>query len=155
MSRDKSSHSPGKMPSQRQLRVGEQLRHVIVEILQKGKFHNEVMLNKSHLVTITEVQSSPDLKNATVFFIILGDSNPEHIKEITNALNECRFYFQKEIGKVIHSKSTPRLYFKMDNSFENASKIEHALHSVRSNQGADQDATEHEYGDHNDDERDN
>ena len=55
----------GNMPSQRQLRVGEQLRHVIVETLQQGKFHSEDLID-SRSITVTEVRPSPDLKNATV-----------------------------------------------------------------------------------------
>jgi ribosome-binding factor A len=54
-------------PSQRQLRVGEQLRHIIAETMQRGHFHHEVLMNSG--ITVTEVRVSPDLKNATAYVI--------------------------------------------------------------------------------------
>lgn len=114
------------MPTQRQLRVGEQLRHVIVETLQRGKFHDEALL-ESRSVTVTEVQPSPDLKNANVFVMTLGGGDMERILP---ALNEASGYFQKEINKKLRLKSTPRLTFRADHSFDQAERIETILKNV-------------------------
>lgn len=113
----------GNMPSQRQLRVGEQLRHVIVETLQQGKFHSEDLID-SRSITVTEVRPSPDLKNATVYVLSLGGMNMDRILP---ALNEAAGYFQKEINRKVRLKSTPRLTFKIDKSFEQAERIENLL----------------------------
>lgn len=114
------------MPTQRQLRVGEQLRHVIAETLQKGKFHDEALLDAEG-ITVTEVKPSPDLKNATVFVMSLGGANMDIILP---ALNEAANYFQKEINRKLRLKSTPRLTFKGDHSFDQAQRIETILKNV-------------------------
>lgn len=114
------------MPSQRQLRVGEQLRHIIVETLQRGKFHDEALL-ESRSVTVSEVQPSPDLKNANVFVTTLGGGDMD---KILPALNEASGYFQKEINRKLRLKSTPRLTFRADNSFDQAERIENILRNV-------------------------
>jgi ribosome-binding factor A len=78
--------------SQRQLRVGEQLRHILVETLQRGHFHNEILLRDAALVTVTEVQVTSDLKTATAYVIRLGGGN---MKELLTALNETATVFKK------------------------------------------------------------
>ena len=112
-------------PSQRQRRVGEQLRHVIAEILQTGKFHEEDLEASS--ITVSEVRPSPDLKNATVYVMPLGGGD---LSVVLEALNESKFYFQKEINKKLRLKSTPRLTFKADHSFEQAERIETLLKNI-------------------------
>ncbi|PJB69531.1 MAG: ribosome-binding factor A [Alphaproteobacteria bacterium CG_4_9_14_3_um_filter_47_13] len=113
--------------SQRQLRVGEQLRHNISETLQRGHFDNLVLLDKARNVTVTEVRASPDLKNATAYIITLGGMD---IDTILPALNESAFTFQKEIGRKLSLKFTPRLRFVLDHSFDEAQKIERILDSL-------------------------
>ena len=107
-------------PSQRQLRVGEQVRHAIVEVLQRGKFDDAALLDAGHSVTVSEVRVSPDLKNATAYVLTLGGANME---AVLPALNEAAFYFQKEIGRKLQLKFTPRIKFVRDDSFDEAQKI--------------------------------
>ncbi len=111
-------------PSQRQLRVGEQIRHAIIETLQKGKFDDAVLFDISHTVTVSEVRTSPDLKNATAYVMTLGGAKME---EVLPALNEAAFTFQKDIGRKLQLKFTPRIRFVMDKSFDEAQKINSIL----------------------------
>ena len=114
-------------PSQRQLRVGEQLRHVIVETLQKGKFNNILLLDASHNVTVSEVCPSPDLKHAKAYIFTLGGKDMD---EMLAALNEAAPVFQKEIGKKLTMKFTPKIRFVKDDSFEEANKIDSILKNL-------------------------
>lgn len=122
MSRDKQMG-----PSQRQLRVGEQVRHNIVETLQRGHFHNEILMNEASAVTVTEVRLSPDLKNATAYIMTLGGQN---LDEILKALNDVAPYFQKEIGSKLDLRFTPRVRFVTDDSFAAASRIDEILNNI-------------------------
>ncbi len=119
--------SRGAEPSQRQLRVGEQLRHAISETLQRGNFHDELLINSAHEVTVSEVRASPDLKKATVYVISLGGKDME---SLLPALNESAAYFQKEIGNKLDLRFTPRIHFVVDHSFEEAQRIEKILDSL-------------------------
>ena len=119
----KSDRSKG--PSQRQLRVGEQLRHIIAETMSRGHFHDEVLLNAN--ITVAEVRVTPDLKNAKAFVMSLGGENMD---EILPALNEEANLFQKEIGRQLDMKFTPKVKFVRDESFDEAQKIDDLLRSV-------------------------
>ncbi|MFA7275375.1 MAG: 30S ribosome-binding factor RbfA [Pseudobdellovibrionaceae bacterium] len=124
----KPTHSPlTQGPTQRQLRVGEQLRHVIVQTLQRGHFHNEFLLSHCSEVTVSEVRVSPDMKHATAYAIRLGGGE---MKEFLAALNENADVFQKEIGRQIRMKFTPKVHFTEDDSFDNAAKIDAILHNL-------------------------
>lgn len=114
-------------PTQRQLRVGEQLRHIITETLQRGKFHNEVLLDHAPSVTVTEVRVAPDLKHAKAYVMKLGGRNMD---EILPALNDCAPYFQKEIARQMTTKFTPRVRFVTDDVFDHAEHIENILHNL-------------------------
>ena len=114
-------------PTQRQLRVGEQLRHIITETLQRGKFHDAILLDHAPAITVTEVRVAPDLKHAKAFVMKLGGRNMD---EILPALNESAGYFQKEIARQMTTKFTPRVRFVSDESFDNAQKIETLLHNL-------------------------
>ncbi|NQZ14549.1 MAG: 30S ribosome-binding factor RbfA [Alphaproteobacteria bacterium] len=114
-------------PSQRQLRVGEQLRHIIAEVMQRGHFHDEALIDGASNVTVTEVRPSPDLKNATVYVIPLGGKDIEHLLP---ALNKESQVFQKEINKQSNMKFTPRVHFKIDDSFDNAQRLENILGNI-------------------------
>lgn len=114
-----------KGPSHRQLRVGEQLRAIIAETLQRGHFNHEILLDAS--VTVSEVRISPDLKNASAYIVGLGGGN---IDALLTALNAEAKIFQKEIGRNGNLKFTPRLDFRMDKSFENAGRIEELIHQI-------------------------
>ncbi len=113
-------------PSQRQLRVGEQIRHIVAETLQRGHFSTEVLLDAGK-VTVTEVRVSPDLRHATAYVISLGG---EDMDIILPALKDCASYFQKEINRQTHLKFTPRIHFMADDSFEQARKIDALLRNL-------------------------
>lgn len=115
-------------PSQRQLRVGEQLRQTIAEVLQRGHFRDPG-LSDAKEVTVTEVRPSPDLKNATVYVMPLGGYNAE---ETVEALNRAASYVRGEtVRKLDHMRHAPRLSFMLDRSFSNAERIGELLHSDR------------------------
>jgi len=114
-------------PSQRMLRVGEQIKEVIAQTLMRGHFHTPALMNAS-AVTVTEVKVSPDLKYATAYVISLGGQNMD---EILPALNEEAHSFQKEINRQTQLKFTPKLQFRMDDTFDNALKIDTILHNIK------------------------
>ena len=112
--------------SQRQLKVGEELRFLISNVLLKESFYNEHISNNN--VTITEVNVSPDLKNAKVFIMPLGG---EHQNEVVENLNKVNGRIKKLISSSIKLRQMPKLYFKIDNSFENAKNIENILKNLK------------------------
>ena len=114
-------------PSQRQLRVGEQLRHVVMETLQRGKFNDMSLLDIAQSVSITEVKTSPDLKNATAFVIKTGGGD---IEQILEALNLSAQVFQREFAKKLQMKFTPKIKFKYDDTFDNARRIDEILFNL-------------------------
>jgi len=115
-------------PSQRQLRVGEQLRHIIAEVMQRGHFHDPALIEGAMHVTVTEVRAAPDLKQATAYVLPLGGKD---IESILPALNNAAAVFQKEINKQANMKFTPRIQFKMDDSFDNAQRLEALLGKIQ------------------------
>ena len=106
--------------SQRQLRIAEQLKHLISEIITLGNFQNKKI--RTIPITVTEVNVSPDLKKATVF-VVSSDNKKNFIKN----LNEKKFVFKKEIAKKLNLRFVPDLTFLFDNTFEYANKIEKIL----------------------------
>lgn len=117
-----------KQPSQRQLRVNEEIRHVISETLHRGNFRDAVLVENAALVTVSAVNVSPDLKNAVVYVLSLGGQNMD---KILPALNDNARYFQSEINSKLNIKFTPRLSFKEDESFAEAAKIERLLQTIK------------------------
>ncbi len=111
------------MRSQRQLRVGEAIRHALADVLQRG----DVPWPKGFsapLITVTEVRISPDLQNATAFVIPLGGHK---VAETTRALNDIVGFFRHEIAQKVKLRYVPKLNFKTDESFDYAQKIEKIL----------------------------
>ena len=119
-------NSPERGPSQRQLRVGEMLRHALAEILVRGDIRDPDLAGVS--VTITQVKPSPDMRHATVFCEPLGGKNA---KVVVKALNLHKGYLRGEMGRLITMKFTPDLRFVEDESFAEAEKIENLLKSSR------------------------
>lgn len=113
-----------KAPSQRQLRVGEELRHVIANIIERGEIRDPDVQGRA--ITVTEVRISPDLKNATVFVVPLGggDSGP-----ILKGLKRARPFLRHEIARMVDLRAVPDLSFEPDTSFDEAGKIEALLKS--------------------------
>lgn len=114
-------------PSQRQLRVGEQIRHIIAETMQRGHFHDELLINMASDVTVTEVRPSPDLKNATAYVISLGGHDMD---KILPALNNDAAIFQKDINTKSNLKFTPRIKFKLDESYENVQRLDEIISNL-------------------------
>ncbi|HEX4534733.1 MAG TPA: 30S ribosome-binding factor RbfA [Rhizomicrobium sp.] len=113
-------------PTQRQLRVGELLRHAISDILTRGDVRDPDLLGVS--VTVTQVKPSPDMRHATVFVEPLGGQNAG---KVVDALNRARSFVRGQMGHMIDLKFTPDLRFMEDTSFAEAQKIEDLLKSSR------------------------
>jgi ribosome-binding factor A len=113
-------------PTQRQLRVGEMLRHALADILRRGDIRDPDLVGVS--VTITQVKPSPDMRHATVFCEPLGGKNAG---AVIAALNRNKAYLRGEMGRMIALKFTPDLRFIEDESFAEAQKIETLLKSDR------------------------
>jgi ribosome-binding factor A len=111
-------------PSQRQLRVGEALRHALAEVLSRNEIRDPDLDGVS--VTVTQVKPSPDMRYATVYCEPLGGENA---KEIVAALNRHKGFLRGEMGHRITMKFTPELRFVEDESFAEAQKIETILKS--------------------------
>ena len=114
--------------SQRQLRVGEELRHLISNALHRETFYDVVL--ESNNITVTEVNVSPDLKNAKVYIMPLGGENKI---EVLESLNKIKGYIQKLISSEIQLRQIPRLSFVIDTSFEYANKIDNIIKNIRKN----------------------
>jgi len=118
--------------SVRLLRVGEQVRHVLSELLQRGDVHDETL--QSHLVSITEVRMSPDLRHATIFVKpLLGEDEEKVLK----ALRQNTAFLQREVTHRVRTKYAARLKFVADESFDESSHIERILRSDKVAQDLD------------------
>ena len=111
-------------PSQRQLRVGEALRHALAEVLTRNEIRDPELEGVS--VTITQVKPSPDMRYATVYCEPLGGENA---KVVIAALNRHKGFLRGEMGHRLTMKFTPELRFVEDESFAEAQKIETILNS--------------------------
>jgi ribosome-binding factor A len=109
-------------PSVRVLRVGEQVRHLLSEILARGDVHDDVLT--THPVSITEVRMSPDLRHATVFVKSLLGKDEE---AVLKALRTNTAYLQREVAGRVRMKYAAKLKFLSDESFDEASHIEKLL----------------------------
>ena len=114
------------LKSQRQLKVGEELRHLISNALLRESFYDEHIKNNN--VTITEVNVSPDLKNAKVYVMPLGGKNK---LDVINSLSKATGRLRKIISNSISLRQTPKLSFKIDETFENAKKIHDFLVKIK------------------------
>lgn len=109
-------------PSVRLLRVGEQVRHVLSDILQRGDVHDEVLAH--NMVSVTEVRMSPDLRHATIFVKSLLGQDEE---AVLKALRTNTAYLQREVARRIRLKYAARLKFLSDESFDEGSHIDRLL----------------------------
>lgn len=126
MSRQRNRSAPQTGPSQRQLRVGEMLRHALSNILRNTEIRDPDLTGVS--VTVTQVKPSPDMRHATVFVEPLGGLNAP---AVLAALNRHRGFLRGELGRTIKLKFTPELRFIEDTSFAEAERIETILHSEK------------------------
>ncbi|MDH3228666.1 MAG: 30S ribosome-binding factor RbfA [Alphaproteobacteria bacterium] len=117
------SRSKGRSPSQRQLRVGEELRHVLADILAHGDLRDPALKGLS--ITVSEVRASADMRQATAFVMPLGGAGDP--AEVVVALNRAAAFLGHEVGRRITMKFTPVLRFEMDSAFDEAQRIESLL----------------------------
>ncbi|WP_353181037.1 30S ribosome-binding factor RbfA [Bosea sp. (in: a-proteobacteria)] len=111
-------------PSQRQLRVGELIRHALAEMLARGDIHDDVLAN--HVVTVPEVRLSPDLKLATAYIMPLGGQD---VAPVLKALESHKRYIRGEIAHRVNLKYAPDIRFRADESFAEAERIDALLDS--------------------------
>lgn len=112
--------------SVRLLRVGEQVRHVLSDILARGEVHDDVLA--SHTVSITEVRMSPDLRHATVFVkpLLGGDE-----REVLDSLKRNVRFLRGEVARRVNTKYAADLKFLPDESFEEGGRIDAILRSPK------------------------
>src|SRR5882672_4874134 len=120
------NHEAQRGPSQRQLRVGEVLRHALSNILRETDIRDPELVGVS--VTVTEVKPSPDMRHATVFVEPLGGVNAAGT---ITALNRHRGFLRGELGRGIALKFTPELRFVEDTSFAETERIARIVHSEK------------------------
>jgi ribosome-binding factor A len=112
-------YSPGPRPvSQRQLRVGEELRHALAQLLRPGELRDPALRDAT--ITVTEVRVSPDLKNATAFVMPLAGSNAD---EIMAGLKRGAVFLKGCIARSVELRQVPNLVFAIDSAFDNAARI--------------------------------
>lgn len=117
------SHASG--PSQRQLRVGEQVRHALSEMLQRGEVRDDIV--ETTVISISEVRMSPDLKIATAFVSPLGAPDDE---AVVKALNRNARFIRGRVSLALRQmKYMPEFRFRLDTSFDNFTKINELLRS--------------------------
>ncbi len=112
--------------SVRLLRVGEQVRHALSDILMRGDVHDETLA--SHLVSVTEVRMSPDLRHASAFVIPLLGANAE---AVLKALRTNTAYLQSEAARRVNTKYAAKLKFLLDESFDEGSHIDALLRAPK------------------------
>jgi|SRR5690348_3044501 ribosome-binding factor A len=130
MPRRQSGKSTG--PSQRQLRVGELIRHALAEVFTRGEMHEAVLSPEA--LTVSEVRMSPDLRLATVFVLPLGG---KEVAQILAALEANRRYLRGVVARAVNLKFAPEVRFRADESFEQARRIDRLLASDKVRQDLD------------------
>ena len=108
--------------SQRQLRVGELVRHALADMLTRGEVHDPVL--EGHLITVPEVRMTPDLRLATVYVMPLGGRDQA---DVLAALERNKKFLRGEIAHRVNLKFAPDIRFRADDRFEEAERIEKLL----------------------------
>ena len=119
------SRSSSAGPSQRQLRVGEQVRHALSDIVQRGEIRDDVL--ESTVLSISEVRMSPDLKIATVFVSPLGAADDDAV--IKALAKNAKFVRGRVSSALRQMKYMPEFRFRLDTSFDNMARIDQLLRS--------------------------
>lgn len=119
-------HATPETRSVRLLKVGEQVRHILSELLMRGEVHDAVL--SAHSVSVTEVRMSPDLRHATVYVkpLLGADEEP-----VLKALRTNTAFFQREVAQRLKLKYAAKLKFLGDESFDEASRIDRLLADPR------------------------
>lgn len=124
--RNDTLFTPSRAPTHRQLRVGEEVRHILSALFLRSEFPEPGLPTS---VTITQVKMSPDLQNATVYIMPLGG---QYREETLTYLKDIAGYIRHQLGKELQSKFTPALRFRLDESFDKAERIEKLLSNIQS-----------------------
>jgi len=124
MTRNKQYRESGPNASQRQLRVGELVRHAIAEMLTRGDVHDPVI--EAHMITIPEVAVTADLRLATVYVMPMGGKDAD---AVVAAFERHKKYLRAEIAHRINLKFAPDLRFRVDDRFAEAERIDKLLRS--------------------------
>jgi ribosome-binding factor A len=111
-------------PSQRQLRVGEELRHALAQLLRPGELRDPALSDA--IITVTEVRISPDLKNATAFVMPLAGANTP---EIMAGLKRSAPFLKTRLARTVELRQMPNLAFAFDTAFDSAARIAELLHA--------------------------
>jgi ribosome-binding factor A len=119
-------------PSQRQLRVGELIRHALAELLARGEVHDDVL--SAHVVTVPEVRMSPDLRLASIYVMPLGGKD---VQAVVAALDRNKKFIRAEIARAINLKFAPDIRFLPDETFDEAQRIDRLLASDKVRQDTD------------------
>jgi ribosome-binding factor A len=129
----KKDHKPAG-PSQRMLRVGELVRHALATLFARGDIEDEALAGA--VVTVPEVRMTPDLKIANAYVMPLGGT---HADEIVAALNRHRKFIRGRVAPLIDLKYAPEVRFFVDDTFEEAGRIDALLRSDRVRRDLDDD----------------
>lgn len=124
MKSSRSAPASGRAPSQRQLRVGELIRHTLADILQRGEVHDPAL--EGMVVTVPEVRMTPDLRLATVFVMSLGGKGAD---TLVATLDRHRKFLRGEVSHRVDLRFAPDLRFRLDESFEEGERIDSLLRS--------------------------
>ncbi len=135
MTRDQHRDQPAGS-SQRQLRVGELIRHELADMLSRGEVHDPII--EAHMITVPEVRMSADLRLATIYIMPLGGRDEE---EVLGALERNKRYMRGEIARRVNLKFAPEIRFRLDERFDEAERIEKLLRTpeVRRDLGGERD----------------
>ena len=122
--RQAAGHPAPKAPSQRQLRVAEEIRHVLAGVFSRGEVRDPDLAEV--LITVTEVRVGPDLKHATAFVTRLGRSD---VAEKLPALRRAAPFLRAQLARSLRLRHAPEVHFQPDTSLDNAMHIETLLHA--------------------------
>ena len=115
------SNDHGRSPrpiSQRQLRVGEELRHALAQLLRPGELRDPALREAN--ITVTEVRISPDLRNATAFVMPFAGANAE---EVMAGLKRSAVFLKGRVARTVELRQMPNITFALDDAFDNAARI--------------------------------
>jgi len=118
MSRRRSSDKEKRGPGQRQLRVSEEIRHLLADLLERGNMRDPDLREAS--ITVTSVDISPDLRNATAFVMPLGGQDE---KRLMAAMRRAAPWFRARVGERAGLRYAPEIRFELDRTFDEADKI--------------------------------
>ena len=124
----RKTNAPG-LPSQRQLRAGELIRHAVSDILAREDLRDPDLIGV--IVTVGEVRCSPDLRHANIFVSPLGADSEAGRGKLAEALNRAAGFLRGRLGREIDMKFTPQLHFIADKSYDEATAIDRLLADPR------------------------